>query len=148
MRVNGVGAYPYDLGIELPEFLVTIPEGASLFGAAGSIVLGVEVEDGLLPAEVAGREPLPTLGYELDVGQLLALRRHDRHVIPFHELVFVADHKSTLRVGLRLALRGSGVARDDLQGVEVGIQLSGDAVQEADGTACKEGCGVTSRIVS
>jgi hypothetical protein len=63
-------------------------------------------------------------------------------------LVFVADHKSTLRVGLRLALRGSGVARDDLQGVEVGIQLSGDAVQEADGTACKEGCGVTSRIVS
>ena len=30
MRLYGIGAYPYDLGIELPEFLVIVPEGASL----------------------------------------------------------------------------------------------------------------------
>ena len=58
---------------DVAELRQGFPEGAGFLGAAGGVVLGVEVEDGLLPAEIAGREPLPTLGYELDAGQLLAL---------------------------------------------------------------------------
>ena len=45
VRFYGIGTYPYDLGIELSEFLVIIPKGASLLCAAGCIVLWVKEED-------------------------------------------------------------------------------------------------------
>ena len=45
VRFYGIGTYPYDLGIELPEFLVIVPKSASLLCAAGCIVLWVEEED-------------------------------------------------------------------------------------------------------
>ncbi len=51
--LHRIRAYSDDFGIELPKFLVVVPEGTSLFGAAGGIVLGVEEEDYRLLAEEA-----------------------------------------------------------------------------------------------
>src|SRR3712207_667927 len=68
MQLHRVGAYPYDLGMELPEVLKTVPEGASLFGAAGGIVLGIEVENHrLLTKEVSQAHYLSRLRREREV---------------------------------------------------------------------------------
>src|SRR5215216_7338230 len=45
-----------------------VPERARLLRTAGGVVLRIEVQNSLLTLEVPGREPLPTLGDELDVG--------------------------------------------------------------------------------
>src|SRR5215217_8425973 len=82
VRLGGVERDAVDLDVRLLVVPHPVPEGAGLLRAAGGVVLGVEVEDGLLSAEIPSRDPLPILGYELDVGEALALLRHSRHETP------------------------------------------------------------------
>jgi hypothetical protein len=42
VRFHGIRTYPHDLGIQLFESLVFVPEGARFLGTAGGVILGVE----------------------------------------------------------------------------------------------------------
>ena len=42
VRFQGVRADPYNLGIELAEFLVIVPEGAGFPGTPRGVVFGIE----------------------------------------------------------------------------------------------------------
>src|SRR3954467_10065804 len=68
MRFDRVGAYADNCGIEFPEFLEIVPEGANLFGTAQGIVLGVEEEDHGLTKEVAQPHRLSRLRGERKSG--------------------------------------------------------------------------------
>ena len=45
VRLHRVRANPYNLGIELSEFFVVVPEGAGFHGTSGGVVFGVEEQD-------------------------------------------------------------------------------------------------------
>jgi hypothetical protein len=45
VRLHRVGANPYNLGIELAEFLVIVPKGAGFLGTPRSVVLGAEEQN-------------------------------------------------------------------------------------------------------
>src|SRR5215211_1692147 len=60
VRLHGVRANPYNLGIELSEFLVIVPEGAGFLGTSGGVVFGVEEQDhGLSIQEIFEVHHLP-----------------------------------------------------------------------------------------
>src|SRR5215203_2751347 len=71
VRFHRVGAYPDDLSIKVAEVLVFVPEGASLSGAAGGIVLRIEEEDnGFLAQEVPEAHHLPRLREQREAGSI------------------------------------------------------------------------------
>src|SRR5215207_5446462 len=68
-----------------------VAEGAGLLGATGGVILGVEVEDRLLSAEILSREPLSVLGNELDVRKTLTLLWDGCHKAPSAVWMSVTD---------------------------------------------------------
>ncbi len=69
------------------ELRVVVPEGAGLGGAAGGVVLGVEVDDGLaaLADKVLGLNRLSVLVHHLEVGHLVS---DLEHIILLIRLIF------------------------------------------------------------
>src|SRR5215210_803191 len=65
VRLGRVERDAVDLYAGLLVVAHPVPEGAGLFRAAGGVVLGVEVENCLLPTKVSSYQPLSTLGDEL-----------------------------------------------------------------------------------
>ena len=88
VRTYRIRAYPDDLGVEPPEFLVIVPKDASLLGAARSIVFGVEEKDhGLLSYEVLEADHLSRLRGEREARSYgphfhLAFRSLKAHLSP------------------------------------------------------------------
>ena len=87
MRGGAVLAHAHDVVAGGRELRIIVPEGAGLGRAAGGVVLGVEVDDGLaaLADKVLGLNRLSVLVHHLEVGHLVS---DLEHIILLIRLIF------------------------------------------------------------
>src|SRR5215217_6423252 len=73
VRLHRVRANPYNLGIELAEFFVIVPEGAGFLGTPRGVVFGVEEQNGGLRGYCfpAIEPPDPVAAFRVQAGEHL-----------------------------------------------------------------------------